>query len=121
MVSWCLLVNEKYLKLILAKKKTWEIRTKPIFAVGERIALGNTKTKLIEGYATVVDVKKKTPNEMKRYNDKHFADDFIDKHWSDRPWLYALVLAEVECKPMKQAYPSSHGNPKVRLNESVFS
>ncbi len=52
---------------------------------------------------------------MKKNNDKHFANDFIDNHWKNRKWLYAFVLSEVERNPKKEHYPSSHGNPKVRL------
>ncbi len=64
-VDWCLLLHDEYIHLILEGKKTWEIRTQPLFEIGERIALGNTKTKQIEGYATIADIKKKTVPEMK--------------------------------------------------------
>lgn len=116
MINSCLLIHDKYIKLILSQEKTWEIRTKRLFSVGERIALGNTKTKLIEGYATVADVKKKTVAEMMMFEDRHFANDFIAKRWSDRSWLYAFVLSDVESASKKERYPPSHGNPKVPLS-----
>ena len=54
-VEWCLLIHDKYIKLILDEKKVWEVRTQELFGKGDRIALGNTASKLIEGYATVAD------------------------------------------------------------------
>lgn len=83
MIEKCLLIHDGYLKLILDKKKTWEVRTQQLFTIGERIALGNIEHKLIEGYATVSDIKKMTVDEMKKHNDKHFANDFIDKRWKE--------------------------------------
>jgi hypothetical protein len=71
MIEWCLLIQDKYIKLILEKKKIWEVRTQELFRKGERIALGNTKSKNVEGYATVAEIKKKTVPEMKEHNDEH--------------------------------------------------
>lgn len=87
--------------------------------MGERIALGNTDSKKIEGYATIAEIKKMAVPEMKKHNDKHFANDFIDRRWKDREWLYAFVLSDVESVPaMKQErYPRSNGNSKVRLKQ----
>jgi hypothetical protein len=85
---------------------------------GERIALGNIKSKNVEEYVTIAEIKKKTVPEMKGHNDKHFANDFINKRWKDREHLYALVLRDVEREPNPYRYLPSHGNPKVRLKES---
>jgi hypothetical protein len=117
---WCHLIHDKYVKLILNGQKTWEIRTQKLFNQGERIALGNTGTKLVEGYATVSEVKKMTVPEMMRHNEKHFANDFILQRWSDREWLYAFVLSEVTVNPFGVPYPHSYGSPKVRLKTEPF-
>ena len=113
--DWCLLIHGKYVELILAGKKTWEVRPLSLFKKGERIALGNTDSKCVVAYATVCKIKKMTVAEMKQHNDKHFANEFIDKHWKDRPFVYAHVLAEVEPLNQKLTYPRSYGSPKVRL------
>jgi hypothetical protein len=114
-VEWCLLIHDKYIRLILDGKKVWEVRTQQLFEVGDRIALGNTASKLIEGYATVSDIKKMSVAEMKKHNDKHLANDFIGKRWKDRPCLYAFVLTDVKSSSEGLAYPRSNGSPKVRL------
>jgi hypothetical protein len=116
-VKWCLLIKDKYIKLILSGKKIWEVRTQELFKIGESVALGNTKSKKIEGYATISEIRKMTVPEMKKHNDKHYANDFIDKRWKDREWLYALVLSDVKPNPKQEPYPPSHGNSKVRLKE----
>jgi len=77
MIDWCLLIKDKYIKLILSGKKTWEIRTKKLFKTGERIALGNTKTKNIEGYATITEIKEMTVQELKKHNDSHQAAEGV--------------------------------------------
>jgi hypothetical protein len=112
-VEWCLIIKEKYLKLILDNQKVWEIRTQPFFEVGDRIALGNSG--FVKGYATVSEIKKKSVAEMKRYNEKHLANDFIEKRWSTKPFLYALVLSGVERSSEGLTYARSYGNVKVRL------
>lgn len=115
--EWCLLIHHKYIKPILEKKKIWEVRTQPLFVVGERIGLGDTTSRLVEGYACIVAIKKMTVKEMMKHNDEHFANDYIEKQWKNREWLYALVLSKVESNTQEEAYPTSHGNPKVRLTK----
>jgi hypothetical protein len=60
----CLKIDDKGLKLILAGKKTWEIKNTPTNYRG-KIALGNTKTKNYEGYATIIDCKEFTVKDLK--------------------------------------------------------
>jgi hypothetical protein len=119
MVEWCLLIKDKFIKLILDGKKIWEIRTQKLFKTGERIALGSTKTKNIEAYATIAEIKKMTVPEMKKHNDKHYANDFIDKLWKDREKLYAFVFSDVKRNPNPKPYPPSTGNPKVKLTRAT--
>lgn len=78
--------------------------------------MGNTDTRLIEGFATVVEVKKLTTAEMKRHNNMHLANDFIEERWNDRSWLYAYVLSDVIRHPTGVRYPRSYGGSKVNLN-----
>ncbi len=111
--EYCLIIKKKYLNLILDGLKVWEIRTKPLFKEGERIALGYGGIGL--GYATVSAIKKKTVPQMKRYNNKHLANDFIEQRWKDKPNLYALVLTKVEPSSERLTYPRSYGAVKVRL------
>ncbi|MCW3998925.1 MAG: ASCH domain-containing protein [Candidatus Bathyarchaeota archaeon] len=112
-VEYCLIIKKKYLNLILDGLKVWEIRTKPLFQEGDRIALGYGGVVL--GYATVSEIKKKTVLQMKRYNNKHLANDFIEQRWRDKPYLYALVLTKVEPSSDRLTYPRSYGSVKVRL------
>jgi len=99
------------------ERRFGKLERKNSLRLGERIALGNTKSKKIEGYATITEIKKMTVPEMKKHIDKHYANDFIDKRWKDREWLYALVLSDVKPNPKQEPYPPSHENSKVRLKE----
>lgn len=62
----CLKIGEKWIKLILAGKKTWEIRCTTT-NLRERIALGNTKTKNYEGYATITDCLELSVEDLKKF------------------------------------------------------
>jgi hypothetical protein len=55
---------------ILSGNKTLEIR-RTNTKIRERIALGNTKTKRVVGYATIVDSVEMKVVELKKHNNKH--------------------------------------------------
>lgn len=105
----CLKIDDKWIKLILSGKKTLEIRRKNT-NIRERIALGNTKTKNYEGYATITDSIKMTVQELRNYNDKHQANDFIAKYAKGRNTLFAWVLEDIEIEPKPKPYSFSTGS-----------
>ena len=82
-VNRCLKIDDKWVNLILSGNKTWEIR-RTNTKIRERIALGNTKTMCYVGYATLTDSIEITIEELKKYNDKHQANDFIEKYAKGR-------------------------------------
>jgi len=105
----CLKIDDKWVNLILNGKKTWEIRRKNT-KIQERIALGNTKTKRVVGYATIVDSVEMTIEELKKHNDKHQANDFLDKYAKGRKTLFAWVLEYVEIEAKTKPYSYSTGS-----------
>lgn len=105
----CLKINEKWLRLILRGEKVWELRRTNTNFRG-RVALGNTKTKKCEGYATIVNSIEMSIDELKKHNDKHQANDFIDKYAGDRKSLFAWVLTDVEVEPDPKSYSYSTGS-----------
>jgi hypothetical protein len=91
----CLKIDEKWVNLILNGSKTWEIRRKNT-NIREQIALGNTKTMRVVGYAKIVDSVEKTVADLKKYNDKHQANDFLEKYADGRETLFAWVLEDIK-------------------------
>jgi hypothetical protein len=79
----CLKIQEKWVNLILQGTKIWEVR-RTNTRVRERIALGNMKTKRVVGYAKIVDTIEMTVEDLKKCNDKHHANDFVDKYANGR-------------------------------------
>ena len=73
----CLKIDDKWLKLILAGEKTGDIRRTQTNFRG-RIALGNTKIKNYEGYATIIDCKEFSVKDLKKFGEKHQANEFIN-------------------------------------------
>lgn len=75
----CLKIDDKWVNLILSGIKTWEIK-RTNTKIRERIALGNTRTMCYVGYATLSDSIEMSIAELKKYHDKHQANDFIDEY-----------------------------------------
>lgn len=105
----CLKISDKWVHLVLNGKKSWEIR-RTNTKVRERIALGNTKSKTHVGYATIVDSFEMTLEDLKKHNDKHQANDFLDGYAKDRKTLFAWVLESIESEPKPKPYSFSTGS-----------
>jgi len=114
-VKRCLKIDDKWVNLILSGSKSWEIR-RTNTKIRERIALGNTKTKCYVGYATLIDSVEKTIEELKKHNDKHQANDYIDKYakgrkgQKERKTLFAWVLDDIEVEAKPKPYSHSTGS-----------
>lgn len=96
-------------QVALAGKKTWEIRRTQTNFRG-RIALGNPKTKKHEGYATIIDCKEFRVKDLKKFGDKHQANEFLDEYAGDRETLFAWVLSDVWVEPEPKPYSYSTGS-----------
>jgi hypothetical protein len=105
----CLKIDNNWINLILSGKKTWEIRRRNTL-IRERIALGDTKTKRYIGYARIVNSIEMTIEELKKYNDKHQANDFLGKYAEGRKTLFAWVLENVEIEEEPKSYSYSTGS-----------
>ena len=109
----CLKIDDKWVNLILSGSKTWAIR-RTNTKIRERIALGNTQTKCYVGYATLIDSVAMTIEELKKHNDKHQANDFIDEYakgrkgQKTRKTLFAWPLTDViKTRPKRYSHSTS--------------
>jgi hypothetical protein len=75
-----------------------------------RIGLGNTKTKLCEGYASIVDCIEMTVEELKKHNNKHHANEFFEEYVKGRKTLFVWILEEVETAKNPGKYSYSTGS-----------
>jgi len=105
----CLKIDDKGLQLILAGKKTWEIRLRDTNVRG-RIALGNTQSKKYEGYAKISDCKEFTIKDLKKFENKHQASEFIERYASERETLFAWVLSDIGIETNPKPYSYSTGS-----------
>ena len=105
----CLKIDDKWVTLILSGRKTWEIRRRNTL-IRERIALGNIKTKHVTGYATIVGSIEMTIEELKKHNDEHQANDFLDKYAKCRKILFAWILADIRVETKPKPYSHSTGS-----------
>jgi hypothetical protein len=94
----CLKIDDEWARLILSGEKTWEIRRANTRFRG-RIGLGNTKTKRCVGYARIIDSFEMPVQELKKNNDKHRANTFLDQYAKGRQTLFVYVLSDVEAEP----------------------
>lgn len=105
----CLKIDDKWVNLILNGSKTWEIRRRNT-KIRERIALGNTKTKRVVGYARIIDSVEMTVEELKKHNDKHHANDFLENYANCRQILFAWILNDVKVEVKPKHYSHSTGS-----------
>jgi hypothetical protein len=101
----CLKIDDKWVNLILYGAKSWEIRRRNTL-IRERIALGNKKNKCCVGYATIVNSVEMTIEELKKQDDKHLANDFLDEYAKGRKTLFVWVLEDIvaEMKPILYSF-----------------
>ena len=90
-------------------QKKWEIR-RTNTKIRERIAVGNTKTKNYEEYATIIDSIEMTVQELKKHNEKHQANAFIDKYAQGRKTLFVWILQDVKVEANPKPYSFSTGS-----------
>jgi hypothetical protein len=105
----CLKIDEKWVNLILTGRKSWELRRRNT-NIREQIALGNKEIKRVVGYAKIVDSIEKTLEDLKKHNDKHYANDFIDKYANERKTLFAWVLEDIQIETEPKFYTYSTGS-----------
>ena len=104
----CLKIQDRWICLILDRRKTWEIRRTNTRA-RERIGLGNTTTKRCVGYARIGDSIEMTVEDLKAYNNKHQANDFLEEYANGRKTLFAWVLEDIVVEPRPKLYSYSTG------------
>jgi predicted transcriptional regulator len=105
----CLKIKDEWINMILSGSKTWEIRRRNTKIRG-RIALGSMKTKRVVGYATIVDSIEMTVEELKKHNDKHQTNDFLDNYAKRRKTLFAWALKDIEIEKKPKVYSYSTGS-----------
>src|SRR5208283_4018534 len=105
----CLKIDDKWVTLILNGCKLWEIRRTNTM-IRERIALGNTKTMCYVGYATLIDSVEMNIEELKKHNDDHQANDFLDEYAKGKETLFAWILKDVQVEPKPRPYNYSTGS-----------
>jgi hypothetical protein len=105
----CLKIADRWVNLIINGTKTWEIRRKNTI-IRERIALGNTKIRRVVGYATIVDSIGMSVAELKKHNDMHQANDFLEKYANGTKTLFAWVLEDIEADAKPKSYSYSTGS-----------
>jgi hypothetical protein len=116
----CLKIDEKWVNLILNGSKTWEIRRRNT-KIRERIALGNKEIKRVVGYAKIVDSIEMELEDLKKYNSKHRANDFLDKYADGRATLFAWILEDIKIESKPKGYSFSTGSWCKTKSKKGFS
>lgn len=109
----CLKIKPKWLNLILSDdphlRKTLELRRTRTKYVGP-IALGNTETKKVEGYAHLECCVEFFIEELKRLDGLHRANEFISDYANERETLFAYSLKNTIREPNPYPYSFSTGS-----------
>lgn len=105
----CLKISDKWLQLILNGPKILELRRTNTTHRGA-LALGNTKTKNVEGYACLEACVEFPIEELKKLSNLHCASDFIDAYAKGRKTLFAYELKNIRREPKPFKYSFSTGS-----------
>jgi hypothetical protein len=108
-------IHEKWLKKIISKEKTMEVRPYRLKDVeGKRIAFGNTKTGFIEAYATVTEIIKFPLSDVAIYEKEHCATQGILERYADKEFLFGYRIAHIEEEHGRLPYPK-HPSPSFTI------
>lgn len=88
-------IQGRWLELILNGQKTMEVRSLYLKINHQRIALGNSNTGKVEGYATVADVLEIPFPEIAKYENQHLATEWLIPRYEGRPHLYGYIPKNV--------------------------
>jgi hypothetical protein len=102
-------IQEKWIRKIFSGEKTMEVRSMRYRVLGQRIALGNSGTGLVEGYGTVQEIVDIPYSKISKYASQHRATEWLRKQYKGRNILYGFVLREVKRKKEPFPYPKSPG------------
>ena len=71
---------------------------------------GKHENKVLVGYATIIDSLEMTVKELKKYNEKHQANDFLVKYAREEKTLFAWVLDDINSETKPKSYSYSTGS-----------
>lgn len=106
-------IQDKWIQLILNGQKTMEVRSLYFKIKRTRIALGNSDTGNVEGYATVTDVIKIPYSQISKYENQHLATKWLIARYSGRDHLYGYILRDMKRETKLFPYQKS---PSICFN-----
>ena len=84
-----------------------EVRSQYFKIRGQRIALGNSDTGMVEGYATAENVIKTPYSQISDYENQHQATTWLIKKYEKRAHVYGYTLKDVQTEHNSFPYPKS--------------
>jgi hypothetical protein len=108
-------IQGKWLSLILepeiSKKKTMEVRSiRRLCTIGKEIALGNSDTGLIEGYAEVSEIVTIPYKDIPNYESEHKATSWLMERYKGKKFVYGYILTMARINRNPKPYPK---NPSI--------
>merc|ERR1712146_708460 len=101
-----LLIRHRWLELILRRRKTWEIRSKPTQIRG-RIELGEAGTSTMVGSAEIVGCRRVTKLELAKSITKHRVPN--SARVIPYKYAYAWILKNAKRYPKPKPYRHPYG------------
>ena len=100
-------IQHVWIRKILSGEKTMEVRSRRFNVLGQRIALGNSKNGLVEGYATIQEIIKIPLSKVSEYEDKHLASELLLQRYCNKNELYGYFLKDVQKENKPFLFPKS--------------
>jgi hypothetical protein len=107
----CLKIHPRWLQLILNGEKEIEIRRRGTEAFNQIIALGNTKTKKVEGYCQIKGAQETSLDWLKTIQYRTMVPDTeLDKYANGKTTLWSWLIRSVIPEPHPYLYEPSAGS-----------
>jgi hypothetical protein len=88
-------IHDVWIRKILSGEKTMEVRSRRFNVLGQRIALGNSGNRLVEGYATVKEIIEMPLAKIPKCESKHLATKLLLQRYVDKETLYGYYFTDV--------------------------
>jgi len=100
-------IQNVWIRKILSGEKTMEVRSRRYGVLGQRIALGNSGNRLVEGYATVQEIIKIPLKTIPEHAGRHLATNWLFQRYGNKETLYGYCLTNVSKETKSFWYPKS--------------
>jgi hypothetical protein len=103
-------IKQPWIGLILNGEKTMEVRSQKHDFLNQTIALGNSDTKQVEGYAYCYEIVEIPMRKLDEFEKEHRATEELRKFYKNKNSVYGFRLKKIIAESNPYPYPKNASN-----------